>query len=206
MLVTIQNQFGVYDVKTETAASTNGDLYYRAHLLIKGVIMKKKRKNEITITTVKAPGGCFSCMSPHSIQFEGKQFRTCEAFFQYRRFEDHPGVQAEILNCLSPMGAKMIARRERVLLNRTGIWDYDDRDRPLMKECLRLKLEQHPDLQQKLMETGDAVIIEDCTTHNREAAKIWGAVRIDGNWVGQNILGQLWMELRTELINKGVTK
>jgi predicted NAD-dependent protein-ADP-ribosyltransferase YbiA (DUF1768 family) len=97
------------------------------------------------------------------------------------------------------MGAKMIARRERALLNRTGIWDYAESDRPLMKECLRLKLEQHPDLQQKLIETADAVIIEDCTTHDREAARIWGAVRVDGNWVGQNILGQLWMELRSEL-------
>ena len=109
-------------------------------------------------------------------------------------------MEEEILNCPSPMGAKMIARRDRALLNRTGIWDYDDSDRELMKQCLRLKLEQHPDLQQKLIETCDAVIIEDCTTHDREAARIWGAVRVDGNWVGQNILGQLWMELRSELL------
>lgn len=39
-------------------------------------------------------------------------------------------------------------------------------------QCLRLKLEQHPDLKQKLIETGDAIIIEDCTTHDREAARI----------------------------------
>jgi ribA/ribD-fused uncharacterized protein len=164
--------------------------------------MKKKRKNEITITTVNAPGGCFSCMSAHPVEFNGTMFRTCEALFQCRRFEGHPQVQSEILNCPSPMGAKMIARRERRLLQRDGIWDYADSDRELMKQCLRLKLEQHPDLQQNLIDTGEAVIIEDCTTHDREAARIWGAVRVDGKWVGQNILGQLWMELRTELLNQ----
>jgi hypothetical protein len=154
---------------------------------------------QITITRVKEENGWLSCMSPHPIYYNEQIFKTCEAQFQYRRFDGHPTVQEEILNCPSPMGAKMIARRERALLNRTGIWDYDDSDLELMKQCLRLKLEQHPDLQQKLIETGDAVIIEDCTTHDREAARIWGAVRVDGNWVGQNILGQLWMELRSEL-------
>jgi ribA/ribD-fused uncharacterized protein len=139
-------------------------------------------------------------MSAHPVEFNGTIFRTCEALFQYRRFEGHPQVQTDILNCPSPMGAKMIARRERALLNRTGIWDYDDSDRELMKQCLRLKLEHYPDLQQKLIDTANATIIEDCTTHNREAARIWGAVRVDCKWVGQNILGQLWMELRTELL------
>lgn len=165
-------------------------------------LMRKKGKREITITRVNAPGGWLSCMSAHPVLFEEIQCRTCEALFQYRRFEGHPQVQVEILNCPSPMGAKMIARRERALLNRSGIWDYADSDRKLMQQCLRLKLEQHPDLQQKLIDTGDAIIIEDCTTHDREAARIWGAVRVDGNWVGQNILGQLWMELRLELLNQ----
>jgi predicted NAD-dependent protein-ADP-ribosyltransferase YbiA (DUF1768 family) len=96
----------------------------------------------------------------------------------------------------------MIARRERDLLNRGEMWDYSDSDRPLMKQCLRLKLEQHPVLQQKLIETGDAIIIEDCTTHDREAARIWGAVKVNGEWIGQNILGQLWMELRSELLKQ----
>jgi predicted NAD-dependent protein-ADP-ribosyltransferase YbiA (DUF1768 family) len=67
-------------------------------------LMRKKGKREITITTVNAPGGCFSCMSAHPVQFEGIQPKTCEALFQFRRFEGHPTVQEEILNCPSPMG------------------------------------------------------------------------------------------------------
>ena len=154
----------------------------------------------ITITTVRAANGWLSCMSPDPIEYQGQRYRTCEAWFQVLRFDGFPDIQNEIRNCPSPMGAKMIARRERDLLNRAGIWDYAESDRALMEQCLRLKLEQHPDLRQRLIETGDATIIEDCTTHDREAARIWGAVRVNGNWVGQNILGQIWMELRSELL------
>lgn len=160
--------------------------------------MKEKTKRVITITTVRADYGWLSCMSPYPLEYQGQRYRTCEALFQTLRFDGFPNIQNEILNCPSPLGAKMIARRERGLLNRTGIWDYAESDRALMKQCLRLKLDQHFDLQQRLIETGNAIIIEDCTTHDREAARIWGAVRVNGNWVGLNILGQLWMELRAE--------
>ena len=68
-----------------------------------------------------------------------------------------------------------------------------------MKKCLLLKLEQHPELKDKLIATEDAVIIEDCTTHDRESARFWGAVKKDGKWIGKNNFGKLWMEIRSEL-------
>jgi predicted NAD-dependent protein-ADP-ribosyltransferase YbiA (DUF1768 family) len=71
-----------------------------------------------------------------------------------------------------------------------------------MKMCLKLKLEQHPELNDKLVATGNATIIEDCTTHDRESARFWGAVKIDGEWVGENVLGKIWMEIREELIGE----
>jgi ribA/ribD-fused uncharacterized protein len=161
---------------------------------------KKKQKNEILITRVQEPSGWLSCMSPHPVVYESQNYRTVEALFQSLRFEGQPLIHEELRNCGSPMGAKMIARHERALLNRTGIWDYAESDRELMKRCLRLKLQQHSELELRLIETGEAIIIEDCTTHDREAARIWGQVKVKGKWVGQNILGQLWMELRSELV------
>ncbi len=157
--------------------------------------------NEITITKVKERSGWLSCMSAHLVEYNGQKYRTVEALFQVLRFEGLPEIQKEIKDCKSPIGAKCIARRERARLNRVANWDYAESDKGLMRFCLRLKLEQHPDLRQKLIETGDAIIIEDCTTHDREAARIWGQVKVNGEWVGQNVLGQLWMELRTELRN-----
>ncbi len=80
------------------------------------------------------------------------------------------------------------------------MWDQASNDPALMKMCLRLKLEQHPELKDKLRATGDATIIEDCTTHDRESARFWGAVRKNNKWVGENVFGRLWMELRSELL------
>lgn len=157
---------------------------------------------EITITKVKEEGGWLSCMSAYPVTYQGIQYKTCEALFQSLRFEGYPVIQKQIQECPSPMGAKMIARKNRDKLNRGVKWDEAPSDIPLMKKCLILKLEQHPELKENLIATGDAIIIEDCTTHDRESARFWGAVKLDGKWVGENIFGKLWMEIRKELIDE----
>lgn len=155
---------------------------------------------EITITKVKEESGWLSCMSAYPVTYQGKQYRTCEALFQAQRFTNYPEIQKEIIECKSPMGAKMIARKNREKLNRGTKWDEAPSDIPLMKKCLKLKLEQHPELKDKLIATGNADIIEDCTTHDRESARFWGAVKKDGKWVGENVFGKIWMDIREELV------
>lgn len=160
------------------------------------------KNKEITITKVKEENGWLSCMSAYPIAHQMINYKTCEALFQALRFEGCPIIQKQIQECPSPMGAKMIARKNRELLDRGKMWDEAPSDIPLMKKCLKLKLEQHPELKEKLIATGDAIIIEDCTTHNRESARFWGAVKKDGKWVGENVFGKLWMEIREELIEE----
>ena len=157
--------------------------------------------NVITITRVKEENGWLSCMSSHSVDYNGQSHRTAEALFQSLRFEGHPDIQKLIRDQKSPMGAKMKARKNKDLLGRGKMWDESQDDLTLMKSCLRLKLEQHPELKEKLLETGTATIIEDCTRHPRESAKFWGMVKSDNAWEGENNLGKLWMELRTEINN-----
>lgn len=153
----------------------------------------------ILINKVKDHSGWLSCMSAHPVKYKGLEFRTCEGLFQWLRFNGNPEVQEEIREAKSPMAAKMIARKNRDLLNRGVKWDEAPEDIELMKLCLMIKIEQHPDLQEKLIETGDATIIEDCTSHDRESARFWGMVYKGNNWIGENMLGKLWMELRNEL-------
>lgn len=160
----------------------------------------KKKKSEIRITTVKEESGWLSCMSAYPVTYQGTQYKTCEALFQALRFEGYPEIQKAIQECPSPMGAKMIARKNRELLNRGVKWDEAPSDIPLMKKCLELKLQQHPVLKEKLIATGNATIIEDCTTHDRESARFWGVVKKDGQWIGENVFGKLWMEIREELV------
>jgi len=58
----------------------------------------------------------------------------------------------------------------------------------VMRKVLQLKFDQNPDLKQKLIETGDAELIES----NWWKDTVWGVC--DG--VGENNLGKLLMELR----------
>ena len=157
---------------------------------------------QILITKVKDTYGVFSLMSPHSVTYNGQELRTAEALFQFERFEKFPEVQAEIIAQKSPMGAKMKARLHREKLGRGINWDEAPEDIPLMKKCMLLKLEQHPEIREKLIATGNAEIIEDCTTHDRESARFWGKVYKGGKWIGENMLGKLWMEIRAELGEK----
>src|SRR2546422_9612772 len=55
-----------------------------------------------------------------------------------------------------------------------------------------------PALGDRLLATGDAMLIEDCTARPHGSSQFWGAVRRDGTWEGRNVLGTLWMELRAE--------
>lgn len=139
-------------------------------------------------------------MSDHKIRNNGKEYRTSEALFQCLRFEGYTEAKREILSQKSPMAAKMVAKRLRKELNlgRDDIGGAEDIER--MKLCLKLKIDQYSFLiKKRLLETGDAVIIEDCTTRPGSTGEIWGAVLQNGEWYGQNLLWKLWMKLRDEL-------
>ena len=68
-----------------------------------------------------------------------------------------------------------------------------------MRICLHLKMDAHPELAERLIATGDERIIEDCTNRPRGSGLFWGAKNDDGEWIGENWLGRLLMELREEL-------
>jgi predicted NAD-dependent protein-ADP-ribosyltransferase YbiA (DUF1768 family) len=162
--------------------------------------MKKQKSREVSFRSINDEYGWLSCMSRHPIDYNGLLFRTTEALFQWLRFDGHPEAQAEIINALSPLVAKMKAKKHNALLNREGFWDYAEDDRERMKMCFRLKLEQHPELRTKLLATRNRMIYEDCERRFKGAAKTWGAIKVKGKWIGENVFGQLWMEIRSELL------
>ena len=54
----------------------------------------------------------------------------------------------------------------------------------------------HPALVRQLLSTGEAELVEDCTSRPRGSGLFWGAALKDGVWTGENRLGRLWMEMR----------
>jgi predicted NAD-dependent protein-ADP-ribosyltransferase YbiA (DUF1768 family) len=156
-------------------------------------------KDVVTFTRIDLPTGWLSNMSQHPVEFAGKEWRTVEALFQSLRFNDDD-IKELIRAERSPMSAKQVMNEnsESIALIKHG-----KRDVLNMKMCLRIKLLFHPILIGKLVETEDKRIIEDVTARGDVGGNLfWGAMLIDGEWHGQNVLGNLWMEIREEYKNQ----
>lgn len=149
----------------------------------------------ILIRKVAEPYGWLGNMSPYPVRWQGQTYRTTEALFQCLRFTDQTIIE-DIRSQKSPMGVKMVAKKHRdaMVLDPCSPQDLEN-----MRLCLRLKLEQHPQLKTDLLATGDEVIIEDCSKRPRGNSLFWGAASRGGDWNGKNWLGKLWMELRSSL-------
>ena len=136
-------------------------------------------------------------MSDYPIQAGETEFYTLEALFQWLRFDDdHDEIREEIRLQTSPMSAKMKAKRYK---GEMDVVPMSEEDVDNMRWCLEIKLKQHPELVKELLATGDEQIIEDCSKRASTSGKFWGAALIDGEWIGENMLGILWMELREKL-------
>lgn len=151
--------------------------------------------DEIAFTKVSLPFGWLGNMSPFPLEREGEIFRTAEHLFQCLRCA--PGGEAweAIKREASPMAAKMVAKRfasARIVVPLSNV------DVVNMATVLQLKLQQHPNLARELRGTGDRAIIEDCSKRPHGSGAFWGAVRTPEGWVGENMLGKLWMALRKQ--------
>jgi ribA/ribD-fused uncharacterized protein len=69
--------------------------------------------------------------------------------------------------------------------------DWDSARIDIMRVALRAKFEQHDELRALLLSTGEAKLVE-----HTDNDGFWGD---GGNGSGQNMLGQLLMQLRAEL-------
>lgn len=162
-------------------------------------------EDQILIRKVAEPGGWLSNMSPHPIVYEALKWWHAEALFQALRFApDDNEAREAVREPRSPMKAKMIAKRFKA---RQVVAPLSEADVENMRLCLRLKLDAHCDLRQKLIASGERLLVEDCTARGRRVNNLfWGAVRMPDEscplgyaWEGHNMLGRLWMEERAML-------
>lgn len=137
------------------------------------------------------PYGAFSNLYRREIEFEGVTFITAEHAYQAGKARKS-AVQAWLMAAPSPALLAMAAHG-LYYWDITPGWSTVKFDR--MRAVLRAKFTQHEDLQQLLLSTGNAKLIETATTDN-PVNRLWGEV----NGVGKNMLGVMLMELRNELL------
>lgn len=159
--------------------------------------MEAEKKNVvISFTKVDLPYGWLGNMSAFKVKYEGKEWLTVEALFQSLRFDDEE-IKEIIRNEKSPMGAKMKAKSFK---NKLVVEPMSEKDVENMKMCVRLKVEQNLIIKEKILKTKEFEIIEDIGSRNGERHLFWGAKKINGQWVGNNMMGKIWMEARKELL------
>lgn len=159
---------------------------------------------------VKGDYRAFSNFYTAPIMYNGRRYATNEHLYQASKYTDL-SVQEMIRTASSPSKAKLIARFSPVLgelrtklnereqsqleeFRQRGVSvrpDWHNISLNVMLYCLYLKFSQHPGLAQLLISTGNATIIE-----SNSYDKFWAQ---DQSGVGENWLGRLLMQVRTEL-------
>lgn len=129
-----------------------------------------------------------SNFSAFTLMWKGIRFDTSEAAYHWEKFPHLPALQEEIRLARSAHDALQIARNHK----KVQLPDWDDVKVKIMYGILQAKVEQHPYVRRKLVETGDRILVEDSW---RDDFWGWGP-----NKDGQNVLGKLWMEIRSDRV------
>jgi len=150
---------------------------------------RSPRREKIYFYHAKDPHYGFTNFSAHPVVYNGETYPTSEHLFQSFKFLEHRPLLAEHIRTVSsrPSVALSEARRFRPEVRS----DWMKVNVAKMDETLRLKFEQHPNLRQELLDTGDAELIEDS-----DKDSFWG---IGADRKGRNELGKALERLRSQL-------
>ena len=125
------------------------------------------------------------------IFYEGEQYPTVEHAYQAlkaNKEEDRLAIQ----QLPTPGKAKRMGRKIEMRP------DFEKIKLEVMKKCLREKFKEGSHLADKLLSTGDSLLVEG----NDWGDKLWGMVIENKTYVGENLLGLMLMEIRFDLTKK----
>lgn len=126
--------------------------------------------------------------SSFQVEWRGRLWPTSEHAYQAAHFFDTaPELAEQIFIARSAHEAYKLAKANADKAPEN--WEAIKED--VMLDICRHKLLQHAYVRQKLLETGDAEIVEDSP---KDSFWGWGSDRS-----GRNALGKVWMKLRDEL-------
>lgn len=136
----------------------------------------------------------FTNFARYPITLDGQTWPTSEHYFQAAKFDDW-ALKKKIRDTSSPGQALKIGRDSA---NASRLRkDWDSYRLVAMKAAVSAKFTQHEALRQMLLDTEDAILIEDSPVD-----AFWGC-GADGQ--GKNHLGRILMEVRSELQNETAT-
>ena len=139
--------------------------------------------NPIKFYSTSDPFGEFSNFADAPIDLDGQRWPTVEHYFQAQKFLDK-AYRSKIRKTSSPMQAARLGRDRSQKLRP----EWESIKLGIMRRAVMAKFDQHPELKEILIATGDAKIIEHTANDT-----FWGD---GGNGLGKNMLGRILMEVR----------
>jgi hypothetical protein len=132
---------------------------------------------------------------PAEVEYEGVKYPTVEHAYQAAKTIDLIQRQQLIKTCQTPSQANKFGYT--VTLRN----DWDDMKLKVMWDLLKQKFYNHPDLKKKLIETGEAELIEGNYWHDN----YWGACTCEKcvHKKKYNYLGRSLMYIRLGILAKG---
>lgn len=145
-------------------------------------------------------GGFMSQWARSPFEHDMKRYNCAEQFMMYHKamhFNDFE-TAAKILSTDHPREQKALGRQVKGFNDES--WDTVKYD--IVRDGNMCKFEQNPEFEEWLLETGDKYIVE-ASPEDR----VWGIglaehderIYDSGNWDGQNLLGEVLMEVRNLL-------
>ncbi len=140
--------------------------------------------------------------SPHNIIFKGVAHKNLEELFKYLpkticNIYELPVLSKTIL--YKPFSSNLIPKRHS---------PYSKIKRELslalVQKFLFIKIKQHPNLSDKLLQTDGYELYFDISNKKRKSSSdfFWGAYMDNGELLGHNNLGKLWMKIRDKIRDK----
>ena len=148
--------------------------------------------NYVGFKKVKDRYGWLGNMSAHPIEYKGEIWKTCECLFQSLRFKDEDIIKI-LRNEGSPMGVKMKSKKykEQMVVEVMSKMDVEN-----MKLVVKLKYDKYEWIRKELNKLKGKIIYEDVSNRRSGKRKLfWGGKIENGKFIGENILGKIWMEL-----------
>ena len=130
--------------------------------------------------------GYMSNFAHYQIKIGRKVYKTSEHFYQSQKYKG-TSWETKVKNAAGAMEAARLGRDKKGPLRK----DWEQVKDNVMREAVEAKFRQHPELTQKLLETGDARLIE-----HTENDAYWAD---GGDGTGKNMLGVILMEVRSKL-------
>lgn len=123
---------------------------------------------------------------PATVELDGLEYRSTEHAYQAAKTTD-AAQRRRIRESVKPGDAKRLGQKV------TKRPDWEEVKLDVMLDVVRQKFTKHKELKEKLLATGNVILVEGNTWNDT----FWGVCR--GN--GQNHLGKILMKVREELKN-----